>query len=404
MRRRGARRKDGRLRRRLAARGRERGGGDPARGGARLRAARLGSLARRPPRRRLARRVHSWGYDTGDLHPLRGPIELPRARVIGGCSAHNGCIVAVGCRRTTTAGRGARRRERDLGRRRATAATSRARSSGYRVRHYAEEEIGPFHRACLDAAAALGLPRADDLDDLDGGVGFGSEPVNVDGGVRMSTPRSRTSTRRAAGRTSAWSTARSATVSRRTTKGSRPLRGATARSCASRRARPSLAAGAYRSPAILLRSSVGESEVLGPHGIPTSTRCRASAGTSTTTRSSSSTSGSDRLPNTLAYAGAAGFVPEEQTLGKLPVEPRRSGAYDLHLIPVAAPGAACSPAARFSPIGAVKPRFFHGRLRLAAPIRHGSRDRHGYSPTPGCLGPRRGRRRRGTRGDGAAAR
>ena len=40
---------------------------------------------------------HPWGYDTGDLHPLRGPIELPRARVIGGCSAHNGCIVAVGC-------------------------------------------------------------------------------------------------------------------------------------------------------------------------------------------------------------------------------------------------------------------------------------------------------------------
>ena len=33
---------------------------------------------------------HSWGYDTGDLHPLRGPVELPRARVIGGCSSHNG--------------------------------------------------------------------------------------------------------------------------------------------------------------------------------------------------------------------------------------------------------------------------------------------------------------------------
>jgi choline dehydrogenase len=40
---------------------------------------------------------HSWGYDTGDLHPVRGTVELPRARVIGGCSSHNGCIVAVGC-------------------------------------------------------------------------------------------------------------------------------------------------------------------------------------------------------------------------------------------------------------------------------------------------------------------
>ena len=38
------------------------------------------------------------------------------------------------------------------------------------VRTYADDEVGPFHRFCLDAAAALGLPRADDLDDLDGGA------------------------------------------------------------------------------------------------------------------------------------------------------------------------------------------------------------------------------------------
>ena len=31
----------------------------------------------------------------------------------------------------------------------------------------------------------LGLPRADDLADLDGGIGFGIEPVNIDGGVRV---------------------------------------------------------------------------------------------------------------------------------------------------------------------------------------------------------------------------
>ena len=53
------------------------------------------------------------------------------------------------------------------------------------MRTYPEDEVGPFHRACLDAAAALGLPRADDLDDLDGGLGFGIEPVNVDAGVRV---------------------------------------------------------------------------------------------------------------------------------------------------------------------------------------------------------------------------
>ena len=47
---------------------------------------------------------HDWGYASGEL-PGREPITFPRARVIGGCSAHNGCVVAVGARRTTTAGR-----------------------------------------------------------------------------------------------------------------------------------------------------------------------------------------------------------------------------------------------------------------------------------------------------------
>ncbi|MEP6893883.1 MAG: GMC family oxidoreductase N-terminal domain-containing protein, partial [Gaiellaceae bacterium] len=39
----------------------------------------------------------AWGYTSGDLYPGRSPIEFQRARVIGGCSSHNGCIAAVGC-------------------------------------------------------------------------------------------------------------------------------------------------------------------------------------------------------------------------------------------------------------------------------------------------------------------
>ena len=39
---------------------------------------------------------HDWGYDSGELTG-REPIAFPRARVIGGCSSHNGCVVAVGC-------------------------------------------------------------------------------------------------------------------------------------------------------------------------------------------------------------------------------------------------------------------------------------------------------------------
>ena len=103
--------------------------------------------------------------------------------MIGGCSSHNGCVVAVGCPADYDAWAAA------TGDDRWSAASIRpalARAlDRLAVRTYTEDEVGPLHRACLEAAVALGLPRADDLDDLDGGVGFGIEPVNVDGSVRV---------------------------------------------------------------------------------------------------------------------------------------------------------------------------------------------------------------------------
>ena len=40
---------------------------------------------------------HDWGFDSGSA--LRGRVlDFPRARVIGGCSAHNGCTAALGAR------------------------------------------------------------------------------------------------------------------------------------------------------------------------------------------------------------------------------------------------------------------------------------------------------------------
>ena len=125
---------------------------------------------------------HDWGYGSGPIAG-REQIAFPRARVIGGCSSHNGCVVAVGCPEdydgwAALAGDG----------RWSSAAVRPALARALErlaVRTYADDEVGPFHRACLAAAAELGLPRADDLDDLDGGVGFGIEPVNVDEGVRV---------------------------------------------------------------------------------------------------------------------------------------------------------------------------------------------------------------------------
>src|SRR5437660_9913426 len=40
---------------------------------------------------------HSWGYDSGQTYEQR-VIEFQRARVVGGCSSHNGCGATWGSR------------------------------------------------------------------------------------------------------------------------------------------------------------------------------------------------------------------------------------------------------------------------------------------------------------------
>ena len=322
---------------------------------------------------------HSWGYDTGGLHPLRGTLELPRARVIGGCSAHNGCIAAVGCAEDYDGW------ARIAGDARWSAEALRplfARALvRLRVRYYGEDEVGPFHRACLDAAAALGLPRADDLGDLDGGIGFGIEPVNVDGGVRVNTAfayldpaRSRPSLRVVdrALCDRLVPAADGVEVIARRDGGALRVHGQVA----------VLAAGSYGSPAVLLRSGIGDPAVLAPHGIRVLHDLR---GVGRNLHDHPLVeldfAGTDRLREALAEAVAERFVPEEQTLGKLRSS-RASGPYDLHLVPVAASEHSLLAGRTILAVGAMEPRS-RGRLTLAsadpdvAPVMD-----HGYLADP----------------------
>ncbi len=274
---------------------------------------------------------HDWGYDSGPIAG-RGQIPFPRARVIGGCSSHNGCVVAVGC-------------PEDYDGWAALADDGRWSSAAIRpalarvlerlaVRTYGDDEVGPFHRACLEAAVELGLPRADDLADLDGGVGFGIEPVNVDAGVRVNASFAYVDPAR--GRKN-FSIIDSALCDRLYSR-SGGIEVVVRRNGAEVRIEAAtvvLAAGSYGTPAILQRSGVGDPAQLRAAGIaPVVDLPGVGSNLHDHPLAEVEFAGSDRLRVLLAESSATRFTPEEQTLGKLRSS-RATGPFDLHLFPVA---------------------------------------------------------------------
>jgi choline dehydrogenase len=227
----------------------------------------------------------------------------------------------------------------------------------------------------------LGLPRADDLDDLDGGIGFGVEPVNVDAGVRVNAAfayldpaRDRPNLRivdRALCDRLVLDGDGVEVVARRD--------GVDVRVHATTAV---LAAGSYGSPAILLRSGIGDPEAVVPHGIaPVHALPGVGRNLHDHPLVELDFAGSDELRGAIARAVAVGFVPEEQTLGKLRSS-RAGGPYDLHLIPVAAPEHSLLAGRTLLAVGAMEPRS-RGRLTLAsadpevAPVMD-----HGYLSDP----------------------
>ncbi len=304
--------------------------------------------------------THGWGYASGPL-PGREPIAFSRARVIGGCSSHNGCVAAVGCPEdyddwaaiTGDPGWSSAAIRPLIGR-----ALARL-----RVRHYAEDEIGPFHRACLDAAAACGYARLDDLDDLDGGVGFGSEPVNVEHGVRFNAAFAYLDPARARPNLRIVDEAlcdRLVSVADGTDvivlRGSEEIH--------VRATTTVLTAGAYGSPAILQRSGVGYPSLLEAAGIrPLSDSPGVGRNLHDHPLLEIEYAGSDALREAQREAAASRFVPEEQTLGKLRSS-RAEGPYDIHLFPVAAYEHSLLAAGTWLVVAALEPR---SRGALAVP-------------------------------------
>ena len=118
---------------------------------------------------------------THDWDHVGGRWEFQRARVIGGCSSHNGAIAAVGHRKDYDARQLPGWSGADVG------PLFDEVIKRMKVRTYERAEAGPFHARCLDAAEALGWRMANDLCDLDANDAFGLETVNIAGTTRWNT-------------------------------------------------------------------------------------------------------------------------------------------------------------------------------------------------------------------------
>jgi len=273
-----------------------------------------------------ARRIatsHDWHYGAGRW-------RFERARVIGGCSAHNGAIAAVGHRTDYDAWglpgwSGAQ-----------VAALFEQVVQTLRVRTYTANEVGPFHARCLQVAAALGWKMADDLCDLDANDAFGLESVNIVGSTRWNTAFAYLDPVRGAGHLRVLDE----------TLVDRVVPGVSGGSLHGIRQGEALridygtvvlTAGVYGTPAILQRSGIGAADHLRSLGIDV---IADAPGVGSNLHDHPMVhvdrAVGPELQRWLDAAAASGFLPEEQTLGKALSSQASDGLFDLHLYPVCA--------------------------------------------------------------------
>ena len=278
----------------------------------------------------------AWEYDSGDTYADR-LVAFERAKVIGGCSAHNGCaaIWGSGLDYDGWAARGNPGWSTDE-----LLPLFHQAAARLRVRRYAPEEITPFQQACLDAAPDAGIPLVDDLNDLDADVGMSSNPVNIHDGVRWNTAFAYLDPVRdrphltIAGNT---------TVDRLVVERGRVTAVIVVGPNGPARieaGRVVLSGGTYGSPAVLLRSGIGDPDELQALGIEP---VHALPGVGRNLHDHPAVNvlfaGTSDLERRMGDFAVTRWMPEEQTIAKARSAryPASEPGFDLHLYPVGGP-------------------------------------------------------------------
>src|SRR4051794_2546228 len=304
---------------------------------------------------------HQLGYCSDDGYRGRR-VEFQRAAMIGGCSTHTGCAAFGGSRLDYDALAGAgfpgwsRAEVEPL---------LRAASERMRVRIPAESELAPFHRAALASLTALGAPRVGDLNDLDADEGVAPSPVNIADGVRWNAAlayldpvRGRSSLRICG----------NAPVERLLVRGGR-VRGAVVRAPGApvvEAGRVIVCAGAYDSPALLMRSGVGPAGDLEAVGIRVIADLPAvGANLHDHPAIELGFAGTPELRAICSeYAASGAFAPIEGVIAKLRSSRCSEEGFDLHVYPVG--GVVPDGLEFWIPVACMTPRS-RGRVRITAP-------------------------------------
>jgi len=273
---------------------------------------------------------HDWGY-TNNASTGRPGHPLERARVIGGCSSHNGCAAIWGSRidydNWAALGNPGWSTDDLL-------PFFKIANETLRVKRISTSEITPWQQACLDTAPKIGIPQVADLNNLDEDIGMSTSPVNIVDGVRWNSAFAYLDPLRDNDRLTIRGQMQ---VDRLLMEGKRvialevigpdgPL--------TIEAGRVVVCAGAYGSPAILLRSGVGPDAELHALGIETKLDLAVGRNLHDHPAVYLKYSGTPQLvTNMKDFAEKGGVLFSEQTIAKFRSKYCTS-AYDLHLFPV----------------------------------------------------------------------
>ena len=273
---------------------------------------------------------HDWGYSNG-ASTGRPSHLLERARVIGGCSSHNGCAAIWGSRvdydNWVALGNEGWSTDELL-------PFFKLANETLRVKRISSSEITPWHQACLETATRIAIPQVDDLNNFDEDIGMSTSPVNIVDGVRWNTAFAYLDPLRGNDRLSIQAQTQ---VDRLQLQNNRVVGveviGPDGRLTIQASA-VIICAGSYGSPAVLLRSGIGPASELGRLGIETKLDLAVGRNLHDHPAVYLKYSGTAKLVTAMMeFAARGGILFSEQTIAKFRSKYCTS-PYDLHLFPV----------------------------------------------------------------------